>query len=473
MNDATRALAPSDYVFGNFAKLLLITADGKTLRAHADSESVERIMIRDENYFRTLYTRADGFTIPGYEDLTEASQRDRLKPFSDEEELQLEPLLVRALVTGISRNVFRDPGLLDIFLHEGARYLRGDLSLLWANEMIETFLQFADSVSDTETIGVSHALEKAKIETQPVSPQLELIFNEARSQKKYGFARLQLNEAEEDALLAVQTLLADNGYHPNFRMDGKEAFYFDTTELLEAAAVPRKRNKFAKMEFDKGKRNRVIRGFLLLCKRRFALHSGMENMLGGDRRIDVALTSPLWLCQTLFFPGLKGSKKRVRGYALLDYHHALIPDHDSRTLFLPRYINRELKRIVGLHYTIFHRRFMSFILTQANEKRLFEKTEKLPADWSFEVSETRLLTEHLQMHTYVKARQRRRIERILHSCFDCAQKMGFISATDRKHTRREQYYILTMNRERFAALKNWNLEKRERLVGYPEVSTVM
>ena len=118
------------------------------------------------------------------------------------------------------------------------------------------------------------------------------------------------------------------------------------------------------------------------------------------------------------------------------------------------------------HYTKYHRRFFSYILTYANDKRRIEEKTNLPVDWNIEVDEKKLVESRLHYTAHKKTRQIGRASDILNSCFAAATKLEYCTGIDERINKLgEKKYIIKLNRTKFMTLKNWGLKDVKELTG--------
>ena len=213
--NAARIMAPPDYVFEKVDELAVIAANDWQTPDQTGNEYISQILINDDRFFRVIYTAGGGFNVNGYDELNEASRRDREKPVIERREI----LFMAAFLTGIKwGGIFTKPGRLDEFLRDGAKYLNGELPLLWPNQTIGRFIDETQPAPPVPTVRVSHKLEKSKNYIQQVNQQMEIFFEETRadiSKYKLTESGLDLDETEEDVLFEIgRASCRERVYHP-------------------------------------------------------------------------------------------------------------------------------------------------------------------------------------------------------------------------------------------------------------------
>lgn len=468
---AARIMAPPDYVFEKVDELAVIAANDRQTPDQTGNEYISQILINDDRFFRVIYTAGGGLNVNGYDELNEASRRDREKPF----EKKREPALMAAFLTGIKRGgIFTKPGRLDEFLRDGAKYLNGELPLFWPNQIIDQFIEETQPAPAVPTVRVSHKLEKSKNYIQQINEQMEIFFEETRTDiSKYGLTEsgLDLDETEEDVLFGIQTLYSDNNCKPNYIKDDLEAFRFTAPDLFRACGVPLRTYKGGRPEYDRMARNRIIKKLNSLSDKRRLFQFETPDPNNKKMLQGVEFVRPVWNLLKFYNKTANGKKKVIIGYALTDYKDTLSQDIVGYFLLLPRGLNQNIKQIVGRRYTKYHRRFFGYLFTQANDKRRFEEMENSPADWAIDINERLLIESRLKMTTYLKARQIDRIHSILNSCFTAAKELGYckdiIAGTNKLGERK---YTIILNRDKFMTLKNWGLKKTDELNGKTSIN---
>jgi len=447
---AARLLAPDDYVFQGTERMLCIGA-----KDPGGQEYLSQIQISDDKYFRVIWTSAAGFALKGHDALNEASRRDREMPF----EQRREPFLMGAFLAGIHKNVFTAENRLDSFLSDAVKYLNGELSPDWPLSAIGDFLDAGREL--VPTVRVPHLLEKLKNYIR-IGQQMDIFNEETKAEiEKFNItvSGLDLDEVEDVALFGVQTLFSDNGLKANYDKDGIKAFYFTMPDLCRVCGVPIITDKRGRNQHERRGRMRLANALERLSdKKRLLQYETAEE--------GIEYVMPVWNLMKFYSKKKRGKKKLVLGYAIFNYDNTLLKDIEGYFLLKPRGLNQQIKKIVGRHYTIYHERFFSYILTQANDKRRIEETTNSPVDWDIEINEKLLVESRLHYTAHKKARQIGRARDILNSCFAAAKKLEYCTKIDEGINKLgEKKYIIKLNRDKFKTLGNWKLKDEKELTG--------
>lgn len=294
------------------------------------------------------------------------------------------------------------------------------------------------------------------------------------TEKSIEVVGLDISQAQNQALFAIQKLLDDTGYRGNIpgrNFDSKgfsftgllPALQFSPAQYLEAFGLTKRKTGRGWEEYSAGERREALQALADLSRPYLFVYTQTYYKDGKPLFDRVEKISPLititrgWEALTknenTLLAGGKGSRdtdEKLKAIAI-EPAPIIVQGIDRYFVLKPANYAQEIKFLCP-HASKFVYRLVDWLIAQAEIKR--RKGEPLTIKENIEE-----IAYHLRMDAYIKTRQLKRIRQIINKCYQAAKDLGYLLSYETVRGQTKDLERLELNPEKFTRVRKIEEER--------------